>query len=372
MKKLGFGMMRLPLKNALDRADVDVEMTAEMADYFIAKGFNYFDTAYIYHLGNSEAVFKKAVAERHPRETFVIADKMPVWLVKESADYQKFFDEQLGRCGLGYFDYYLLHNLGVDSYAETLKHGGFEFIKKLKAEGKARHIGFSFHDKAELLDKILTGQGGLDFVQLQINYIDWDNEGIQSRKCHEVAVKHGIPVIVMEPVKGGSLALVPGAAENLFKGYDGGASAASWAIRFAASLKNVIVVLSGMSTPAQMTDNTGYMRDFRPLNDDERAIIKQASDLINKNTAIPCTGCGYCLEGCPQKIAIPQYFSLYNNQKQFGLTASQTVYYTNLAAGGHGKASGCVGCGQCEEHCPQRIAVTELLKEVAGVFEKAG
>jgi predicted aldo/keto reductase-like oxidoreductase len=370
MKKLGFGLMRLPLTDALDRASVDPEETARMADYFLEQGGTYFDTAYVYHLGNSEAVFRKAVAERYARDAFTIADKMPVWLVKESADYQRYFDEQLERCGVASFDYYLLHNLGVSSYADTLKYGGFEFIKKLKAAGKARHIGFSFHDKAELLDKILSEQTGMDFVQLQINYIDWDNEGIQSRKCHEVALKHGKPVIVMEPVKGGSLASIPEDAERLFKGYNGAASVASWAIRFAASLENVAFVLSGMSTPEQLADNTSFMRDFKPLNDDERALVKQAAALINKNIAIPCTACAYCVEGCPQNIAIPQYFSLYNNQKQFGLTPSQTNYYTNLASDGHGKASACIACKQCEDHCPQHIDIVEQLKEVAAVFEK--
>jgi predicted aldo/keto reductase-like oxidoreductase len=295
---------------------------------------------------------------------------MPVWLVKESGDYQKYFDEQLGRCGVDYFDYYLLHNLGGNAYTDTLKHGGFEFIKRMKAAGKARRIGFSFHDTAELLDRILTEQNDVDFVQLQINYIDWDNEGIQSRKCHEVAVKHGVPVIVMEPVKGGSLAIIPEDAEKIFKGYNSAASAASWAVRFAASLENVFVVLSGMSTPGQVADNVGYMRDFKPLNSDERALVERAAALINKNIAIPCTACAYCMEDCPQSIAIPQYFSLYNNQKQFGLTPSQTVYYNNLAAGGHGKASDCIACKQCEEHCPQHIEVAERLKEIADVFEK--
>ena len=371
MKKLGFGLMRLPLVSELDRAGIDQEVTTKMVDHFLERGFTYFDTAYMYHSGNSETAFRKAVAERHPRNSFTIADKMPVWLVKESGDYQKYFDEQLKRCGVDYFDYYLLHNLGVNAYADTLRLGGFDFIKKMKAEGKARYIGFSFHDKADLLDRILTEQSYLDFTQLQINYIDWDNEGIQSRKCHEVAVKHKKPVVVMEPVKGGSLASIPEDAERLFRGYDSAASAASWAIRFAASLENVFVVLSGMGAPEQVADNAGYMRDFKPLNSDERALVEQAAALINRNIAIPCTACAYCVEGCPQSIAIPQYFSLYNNQKQFGLTPSQTVYYNNLTAGGHGKASGCVACGQCEEHCPQHIAIAERLKEVADVFEKS-
>jgi predicted aldo/keto reductase-like oxidoreductase len=293
---------------------------------------------------------------------------MPVWLVKETGDYQKYFDEQLERCGVEYFDYYLLHALGVQSYADVVKYGGFEFLGKMKAEGKARHIGFSFHDKADLLDKILTEQNGVDFVQLQINYIDWNSEAIQSRICYEVAVKHNKPVIVMEPVKGGNLASLPEEADSLLKAYNRTASAASWAIRFAASLEKAMVVLSGMSTFDQLVDNASYMRNFKPLNDHEQVIIKQVTEMINHKIAVPCTACAYCVEGCPQKIAIPRYFSLYNTQKQFGLTPAERVYYNNLTAE-FGKASDCIGCKQCEEHCPQHIAIAEQLKEVAKVFE---
>jgi predicted aldo/keto reductase-like oxidoreductase len=370
MKKLGFGLMRLPLTNSNDYASANQETSTKMVDYFFEQGGTYFDTAYMYHLGNSEIIFKKTVTQRHPRNAFTIADKMPVWLVKETGDYQKYFDEQLERCGVDYFDYYLLHALSVQGYADALKHGGFEFLGKMKAEGKARHIGFSYHDNADLLDKILTEQNDVDFVQLQINYIDWNSEAIQSRKCYEVAAKHGKPVIVMEPVKGGTLALLPEEADSLFKIYSRTASAASWAIRFAASLKNVMVVLSGMSALDQLVDNAAYMRNFKPLNDHEQAIIKRVTEIINRKVEIPCTACAYCIEGCPQKIAIPQYFSLYNTQKQFGLTPAERVYYNNLTAE-FGKASDCIGCKQCEEHCPQHIAIAEQLKEVAKVFENS-
>jgi predicted aldo/keto reductase-like oxidoreductase len=369
MKKLGFGLMRLPLVKPGDAKNIDQEAVNKMADHFISQGFTYFDTAYPYHGGMSEGVFKKAVVDRHPRDQFTIADKMPVWLVKESADYQKLFDEQISRCGVEYFDYYMLHALDKDRYPETTRLGGFEFIQKLKAGGKAKHIGFSFHDKADVLDTILTEHPEVDFVQLQINYIDWEDANVQSRKCHETALKHGVPVVVMEPVKGGCLASPPAEADKLFKAHNAQATAASWAVRFAASLENTLVVLSGMSDFGQLADNASFMRDFRPLDNDEQAIIKKAAEIIRSKIAVPCTGCGYCVEDCPQKIPIPRYFSLYNNQKLYGLIPSIVGSYA-MASNGAGKAKDCVACKQCEGHCPQHIAIVDNLKEVAKVFDK--
>jgi predicted aldo/keto reductase-like oxidoreductase len=369
MKKLGFGLMRLPLTDG-DYKNVNQEMAAKMIDCFLDQGFTYFDTAYMYHLGNSEATVKKALSSRHSRNSYTIADKMPLWLVKETADYQKYFDEQLERCGVGYFDYYLLHNLGIGSYETVKNTGGFEFLRKMKAEGKARNVGFSFHDKADLLEKVLSEQKGLDFVQLQINYIDWDSEAIQSRLCYETAVKHNIPVVVMEPVKGGSLAALPDEADKLLKVYNPAASASSWAIRFAASLPNTLVVLSGMSTLEQVIDNTRYMSSFKPVNADEEKIIRNIAEIINRSIAIPCTACAYCVEGCPQNIPIPEYFALYNDQNRFMFTPNHAAYYTNLIQK-HGKASSCIACKQCEEHCPQHIAIVEQLKEVAKIFDKS-
>jgi predicted aldo/keto reductase-like oxidoreductase len=358
--------MRLPVTVPED--SVDQETVNNMADRFIERGFTYFDTAYVYHGGTSESVFKKAVADRYPRERFAIADKMPVWLVKENADYQKIFDEQLERCGVEYFDYYLLHNLNAADYADTVKHGGFEFIKKLKERGKARNTGFSFHDKADVLDTILREHPEVDFVQLQINYIDWDDNDVQSRLCYETALKHGKKVIVMEPVKGGCLASIPEEAEKLFKARNSAASAASWAIRYAASLENVMMVLSGMGSVGQMADNTAFMRDFKPLDDDEQAVIKQAAEIIRSKIAVPCTGCKYCVEGCPQKIPIPRYFALYNEWRQYGGARATFVWY-NLVSSDAGKPSDCIACKQCEEHCPQHIAIIDNLKEAAKVFE---
>lgn len=371
MKKLGFGLMRLPQLDPNDATSIDIELTKKMVDTFIEKGFTYFDTAWMYMGFKSENAVKEVLVERHPRDSYTLATKLHAGFIKTKEDRDRIFNEQREKTGVDFFDYYLIHDVGAHHYEIYKKLDCFTWIKQKKAEGLAKKIGFSFHDNAELLDKVLTEQPGMDFVQLQINYLDWESEGVQSRKCYEVAKKHGIPVIVMEPVKGGTLANVPENVERLFKSYNPEASVPSWAIRFAAGLDNVFMVLSGMSNMEQVLDNTGYMHNFKPLNNDEQKLVKQAVDLINSNISISCTGCSYCTDGCPVNIAIPKYFSLYNADKQEykgkGWTP-QGSYYDNLTKT-FGKASECIECGQCEGVCPQHLPVIELLKTVACHFE---
>lgn len=366
MKRLGFGAMRLPLKDLNDKTSIDQDTFNQMVDIFMAAGFTYFDTAYLYHDEMSEQALKKALVDRYPRESFVLADKMPTIIVKSSEDYEKYFANQLERTGAGYFDYYLMHNMGKDRYSKTMELGGFEFAMKKKAEGKIKQFGFSFHDDAETLEHILAAHPEVDFVQLQINYLDWDNDVIQSRKCYETAVRYGKPVVVMEPVKGGMLANLPESASALFKAHDEQASPASYALRFAVSLDNVMMVLSGMSTVEQMIENTRIMNEIKPLTAQEKELLQKVTEVMHQSIAIPCTSCGYCMEVCPKNIAIPGLFGLYNNYKTTGNFSG--MYYNRIVYD-KGKASDCINCHMCEKNCPQHIKIPEELKEIIK-FEK--
>ena len=372
MKKLGFGLMRLPLKNPNDEKSIDIEKTKEMVDIFLKRGFSYFDTAWMYCGFESENAVKTVLTSRYPRGAYTLATKLHARFLSEKTDCEKIFSTQLEKTGVSYFDYYLLHDVKAEYYEIFNKFDAFNWLIDKKKKGYVKEIGFSFHDKADFLDKVLTEHPEMDFVQLQVNYIDWENEVIQSKKCVDTAIKHNKKIIVMEPVKGGTLANLPMSAEKLFKHNLKDMSAPSWAIRFAAGIENVFMVLSGMSNIEQVLDNTDYMMDFKPLNNDELKIVKEAADIINSSVAIPCTACSYCVGQCPQKIAIPEYFSLYNSEKREFKEKDWTPqgeYYRNLI-----KVSGapddCINCKSCEMICPQHLPVREYLKAVADEFKE--
>ena len=365
ISKLGFGLMRLPMIGE----QIDLEQTKQMVDTFLQKGFNYFDTAYCYgENGASEIAMREALIKRYPRESYYVATKLPIWELKGDLTLQKLFDISLERTGADYFDFYLLHNLGEARTKAYEDHNAWEFVQQMKQKGLIRHIGFSFHDTADRLDEVLTKHPEAEFVQLQINYIDWDNPSVQSRKCYEVARKHNKPVIIMEPVKGGALANVSKEVANVFTAANPNASVASWAVRFAASLPGVMTVLSGMSSPAQLEDNTSFMSKFTPLTDDERSTIDKAIEILNSAGTIPCTNCKYCVEGCPQSINIPAIFTATNNFKVFqNLEQAKGSYLNDTKEGG--KASDCIACGACEGVCPQHIHIIDSLKEAASIFD---
>ena len=366
----GFGCMRLPVLQADQPDSFDYEKIEQLFDAFLKKGFTYFDTAYTYHGYHAEEAVRKALTERYPRDSFRLATKMPLRDFRDADDMERIFSQQLEHCGVEYFDYYLLHNMGTNVYEKCKKYDAFGFVERKKAEGKIRQIGMSFHDTPELLDEILAQYGGmLDFIQLQINYMDWEQPNVQSRRCLEIAHRYGKPVTVMEPCKGGTLVNLPQEADELLKQARSDKSNASWAMRFAASQEGVTRVLSGMNTMEQIEDNGDTFLNFEPIAPQEQKIIDQVREIIEKNTPIPCTGCAYCTHGCPKNIAIPQYFALFNNvSRTTGSFSSQAAYYNNISLN-YGKASDCIGCGQCEKACPQHLPIRQFLKEVAEKFE---
>ncbi len=361
---LGFGLMRLPKKGDA----LDTELIKKMVDRFIQSGFRYFDTAYPYHDGASEEMVREAIVSRYPREDVFLTTKMPIWEIKEYADHEKYFQIALDRTGAGYFDNYLLHNLSEDRIENCEKCGSWEFLREMKAKGLIRHYGFSFHDTPEHLDEILTKHPEAEFVQLQINYADWENKRIQSRRCYEVARKHHKPIIVMEPIKGGSLATLPEKVRAPLTAYAPHASVASWALRFVSSLEGVMLVLSGMSDMEQLEDNIKLMSDFHPLDAKEKALLESARAEIERMPAIPCTRCEYCLSGCPEKIDIPSVLSALSTYQVFENTTGARTSY-GWATRRNGKASACRACGACEAQCPQHLHIIELLKKAASVLE---
>ena len=360
---LGFGLMRLPRKGL----GIDVKQTSEMVDIFLDSGFTYFDTAYVYP--GSEDAIRKALVERHPRESYTLATKLMAAVAPTEAMAKKELQTSLKRTGAGYFDYYLLHCIMNNNWKRYEKFNLWDFVKEEKEKGTIKHYGFSFHAGPDLLDQLLTDHPDVDFVQLQINYADWESKSVQSRLNYEVARKHGKQIVVMEPVKGGKLANPPEAVKKIFDEVDPGSSYASWAIRFVASLDGILAVLSGMSNVAQMQDNTAFMKDFRPLDDREREAVIKAQKVFGELPEIPCTACSYCTKGCPKNIPIPDIFRIMNGRWQTGNVEAAASEYKALTGDGNG-ASACIKCRQCENACPQHIKITEELEKCAAELKK--
>ena len=363
-KNFGFGCMRLPMNGD----QVDIAETTRMVDEFLAQGFNYFDTAHGYIGGKSELALKECLTSRYPREAYSLTDKLTDSYFKTEADIRPFFESQLEACGVDYFDFYLMHAQNADNFKKFKACRAYETAFALKAEGRIRHVGLSFHDRAEVLDQILTEYPQIEVVQIQFNSLDYDDIAVQSRKCYEVCCKHGKPVLVMEPVKGGSLVNLPEEAKKVLDDLHGG-SPASYAIRFAAGFPGMMMVLSGMSDLEQMKDNLSYMRDFKPLNETELAAVNKVQEIFHKMNMIPCTACRYCVEGCPKQISIPDLFAIMNI-KQLHHDWNADYYYEEVHTAPGRRASDCLKCGKCEKICPQHLPIRKLLEEIAKEFDK--
>lgn len=374
MKKFGFGLMRLPLLDEEDFSTVDLDRSIELVDRFMERGFNYFDTGYKYHDGNSEIVLREAVVKRYPRDSFIVADKLPVFCITREDELEPIFTEQLERCGVDYFDYYMIHNVSEYSRAGWKDVDAFSFAISKKAEGKVRKLGLSTHANASELEEILEKyHEDMEFIQLQINYLDWENNGIQSKKCVEVARKYDLPIIVMEPLKGGFLANPGEEAERIMRDYNPDASPASWGLRFVASIDGVFMVLSGVNSLEQMEENIELMDNFKPLNDEEYEIIDELVSILKSNIAIPCTKCNYCMDICPLNINVPKLFDFYNHEAIQGLdiefTAIGNAYSNYSKRDGVGIAGDCIGCEACVQECPQHLDIPDYLAMVAEHFE---
>ena len=365
--KLGFGLMRLPMVGD----EVDLVQTEQMVDAYMAAGFHYFDTAHGYISGQSETAARHALTRRYPRDSFILTNKLSGGFIEKEDDVLPLFQTQLEACGVDYFDFYLLHAVGAGNYQKFEDCRAFEQLLALKAEGKIRHIGFSFHDSPAFLDRVLTEHPETEVVQLQLNYLDWEDDRVRSRACYEVCVKHNKPVIVMEPVKGGSLVHLNDKANAVLESLrkDGGGNPnAGYALRFAAGLDHVVMVLSGMSDLSQMQDNLKVMSAFSPLNEKEQQALEEVRAIFSALPLIPCTACRYCTDGCPMNIRIPDILRLRNRHTMFP-SSEQAAYYTRELTKESGKASDCIGCGQCADVCPQHLDIPALLQEAAEVFE---
>lgn len=372
MARLGFGMMRLPVVDENDQTSVDIEHVNRMVDAFMESGFNNFDTAFVYHEGVGEAAFRKSVVERYPRESFKVSTKLPLFVITEESQLEPLFAQQLENCGIDYFDYFLLHNVSGFTENAWKNVDLFSFIRKKKEEGFIRHIGLSTHGNAEFLEELLFEHPELEFVLLQINYLDWEDEGIESKKCLEVAKKYNTPVMVMEPYKGGFLADVPEEAEKIMKQYNPDRSVVSWAMRFVANLDGVCMVYTGASNLEQLESNIYEFKNADPLNDEEMEIIKQVSEIITSNITVDCTKCRYCIDSCPEDINIAKIFDLYNKHKILEMdewTPLGNAYLNYTKLDGVGIASDCIECESCIEECPQVINIPEVLKDVVKTFE---
>lgn len=371
-KFFGFGCMRLPMNGD----EVDIEQFKQMTDLFLANGFNYFDTAHGYINGKSELAIKEALTSRYPRSSYILTDKLTGPYFHKREDIRPFFENQLKWCGVDYFDFYLMHAQTAKEFADFKRKGAYEEALKLKKEGKIKHFGISFHDKAEVLDQILTEYPQIEIVQIQFNYLDYDDVSVESGKVYEIARKHHKPLLVMEPVKGGSLVKLPEKAQNVIDDLqkDGihTGSNASYAIRFAAGFDGIRMVLSGMSTLDQMKDNISYMKDFKPLDEKEKEALKKVVKVFRETDMIPCTACHYCVDEnhCPKKIRIPDLFACLNSKEVFHDWNADFYYNNVLTSEGNGKASDCIKCGGCERVCPQHLPIRNLLKQVSSTFEK--
>ena len=362
INKLGFGFLRLPKKDG----ELDWQTICSMVDVFMDGGGVFFDTCYTYLDGLSEAAIHKCVVERKSRDSFQLCEKLPGYLFKSYEDCQKYFDEELSRCGVEWFDILMLHWLNDDNYAIAEKYDEFRFLREKKAEGKAKRIGFSYHGDAALLDKILTGHPEVDVVLMQLNYLDWESEGIQSRKCYETCLRHGKSVMVMEPVKGGTLAKLPDDAEAKLRLRHPDWTPSDWALRFVQSLPGVEICLSGMGAVEQVQSN---IQPFEPLTGEETALLAEVAEIIRGKTAIGCTGCGYCVNHCPKQIPIPKYIKLYNEITRYPGDDWKIIPTYHQMALSAGKASDCIGCHSCEKHCPQKLSVVDHMKTIAEKFE---